>query len=69
MRARTQPLSDVVYVAIREDRGGEWTDLSTIAFSADACRQNAKGSPASSFWKDANPLRRVVRVRLTEEPA
>lgn len=57
------PIDEEVYVAIREERGVEWADLSTIAYTEKAARDNARSSGGGQ-WQKANPVKRIDLCRL-----
>lgn len=59
-------------VAIRRctDDGHEWLDACTLAPNGDMCREAADQVDALiPDWARMNPVVRIARVTLTEEPA
>lgn len=35
-------MSELVYIAVRKERGEEWVDLSSTAYEREACSRQAK---------------------------
>lgn len=53
------------FVAIRKDETGEWMDTDTLEVLLDMAKENAaKRNAANPGWAKANPVKRIVRVRI-----
>jgi predicted amidophosphoribosyltransferase len=58
----------IAFVAVRKNEEGEWMDLTTTSGAPELTKQLAThvdvGIPD---WGDANPVRRIAKVRIEEE--
>jgi len=60
--------STVFYVAVRKTEGREWIDASTLSAARDgAAMRCAEVDRVIHDWSKANPVVRIVAVRLVEE--